>query len=75
MNKFLAIVTLFLVSGTAYAHSHPSVDSLTHSLEHLALNYQAWLPYLLGASLMLAAATVLSILRSRRLPGTRRRML
>lgn len=75
MNKYFVIAALLLVTSKADAHSHPTVDSLTHSLEHLMIGHEAWLPYLLGASLSLAAAILLRIRRSRRQVASGRRPL
>ncbi|WP_426993366.1 hypothetical protein [Methylomonas sp. CM2] len=56
MNKFLASAALLLTFSQAEAHSHPGIDSLSHSLEHLILSYRHWLPYLAAAgSLSLVA--------------------
>lgn len=54
MNKLLLSVLLLMSYGQAEAHSHPGIDSLTHSLEHLALSHQHWLPYLAAGMLSLA---------------------
>lgn len=44
MNFSLYTALLFiLLTAQAQAHEHPGIDSLTHSLEHLALSYQIWL--------------------------------
>ena len=75
MNKFLAIVVLLLISGKALAHSHPSVDSLTHSLEHLLLGYPMWMPYLLGLAMLSTVVAVLRMTRNRRMPAGRRRSI
>ena len=66
MNKFLVLATLLFAVGKAEAHSHPSVDSLTHSLEHLTMGYPAWVPYLAWLGLMVGMA-LLMIWRGRRL--------
>lgn len=75
MNKYLAIASLLAVSAKADAHSHPTVDSLTHSLEHLMISYQAWLPYLLGSSAILAIVAGLHYWWSRRSGASNRRPL
>ncbi|WGS84386.1 hypothetical protein [Methylomonas sp. UP202] len=55
MNKFLASAALLLTFSQAEAHSHPGIDNLSHSLEHLILSYQHWLPYLAAGTLSLVA--------------------
>jgi len=59
VNKYSAIVILLLMAGQAEAHSHPGIDALTHSLEHMLTAYSAWLPHLFTAALSLAAAALL----------------
>ncbi|QPK65216.1 hypothetical protein IVG45_09925 [Methylomonas sp. LL1] len=59
MYKYLTIATLLLSFGKAEAHSHPGIDALTHSLEHMLTAYSAWLPYLFTAGLSIAAAALL----------------
>jgi hypothetical protein len=53
MNKFLASAALFLTFSQAEAHSHPGIDSLSHALEHLASNYSAGTPSLIGLGVVL----------------------
>ena len=53
MKKLLVSALLLTAVGDAQAHSHPGIDSLTHALEHLALDYPAGLPYLSGLGLTL----------------------
>ncbi len=72
MNKYLTLVTFLLMSEKVFAHSHPSADSLTHSLEHLQMAYQSWMPYLLGSALLLAVISVLRIVKNRRWLVSRR---
>ncbi|NOV32467.1 hypothetical protein DDY07_22485 [Methylomonas sp. ZR1] len=59
MNKILPSIALLLVFGQAEAHSHPGIDALTHSLEHMLTAYSAWLPHLFTAVLSIAAAALL----------------
>lgn len=66
MNKFLTSIGLLLAFGETEAHSHPGIDSLTHSLEHLAMNYPAGLPYFSGIGLTLIVAIALLIRYKRR---------
>lgn len=66
MNKFLATTVLLLAVGEAQAHTHSGIDSLTHSLEHLAANYPAGLPYVSGIGLVFAAALALLVRYGRR---------
>lgn len=54
MNKLLLSILLLMTYGQAEAHNHPGIDSLTHSLEHLVLSHQHWLPYLAAGMLSLA---------------------
>jgi hypothetical protein len=66
MNKYLALAILLLVSGTANAHSHPAVDALTHALEHAAMAFGVWLPYLSAAGLAALLAALFYIRRRAR---------
>ncbi|AEG00195.1 hypothetical protein [Methylomonas methanica] len=66
MHKFLTSIGLLLAFGEAEAHSHPGIDSLTHSLEHLATNYPAGMPYFSGLGLTLIVAVALVIRYKRR---------
>jgi len=66
MNKFAALATLLLAFDQAEAHSHPGIDSLTHSLEHLALMHPTGIPYPLGLGLIMLAALALLIWQIRR---------
>ena len=71
MPKFLLSIMLILVSFKAAAHSHPGIDQLTHSLEHMLQSNTLWLPYLLGAGGALMAVVYLLSWR-RTLKHTRR---
>jgi len=66
MNKFLAIIALLFAFGEAQAHSHPGIDSLTHSLEHLAANYQADLSTISGLGLVLVSGFACLVWHHRR---------
>ena len=66
MNKFLALVALLFTFGQAEAHSHPGIDSLTHSIEHLIMEHPGGMPYISGLGLILAAAFALLVWHSRR---------
>lgn len=66
MYKFLLSVMLLLVLGRVEAHSHSSVDGLTHSLEHMAMNYSIWMPYLSGFGLVLTIVAALLFRYGRR---------
>ena len=59
MNKYFTPAVLMLMAGQAEAHSHPGIDALTHSLEHMLTAYSAWLPHLFTAALSIAAAALL----------------
>lgn len=72
MNKTIAIASLVLIADSAYAHSHPAVDALTHAVEHTVMNAQTWLPYLLGISLLALCTAWFQIKRHRRTPDSRR---
>ncbi|WP_347989186.1 hypothetical protein [Methylomonas sp. AM2-LC] len=75
MNKYFTLASLLAISAKADAHSHPTVDSLTHSLEHLIITYHAWLPYLLGSNAVLALTIVLYYRWNRRSGTSKRRVL
>lgn len=66
MNKYLAIAILMLIAGNAEAHSHPAVDALTHALEHMAMSFGVWLPYLPGLGLAALLAVFFYIRRRAR---------
>ena len=66
MNKLPLFAALLLVFSQAEAHSHPGIDSLTHSLEHLALTHQHWLPYLAAGMLSLGLSVGISKWRKSR---------
>lgn len=66
MNKYLAISVLMLMTGKAHAHSHPAVDALTHALEHAAMSFGVWLPYLPGLGLAALLAVIFHIRRRTR---------
>jgi len=71
MNKSIVSGLLATAAGNAAAHSHPAVDALTHAAEHLTIDAQAWLPYLLGLSTV-ALCGILIRFRQRRDSGRRR---
>ena len=48
MKKLFAIITLLSISSNAFAHSHPGIDAISHAVEHLVINYQNYLPYVLA---------------------------
>ncbi|MCQ8106443.1 hypothetical protein NP590_20260, partial [Methylomonas sp. SURF-2] len=58
MNKYFTPAVLMLVAGQAEAHSHPGIDTFTHSLEHMLAAYPTWLPQLFAAALSIAAAAL-----------------
>ncbi|MGR8930892.1 MAG: hypothetical protein ACU836_09640 [Gammaproteobacteria bacterium] len=76
MNKYVVLSLLMLTAGNVEAHSHPSVHALTHAIEHMAINAQAWGTYWLPYLFTLAVLTLCAILsqnrRSRRLENRRR---
>lgn len=65
MNRYLVTAVLILIAGNAEAHSHPAVDALTHALEHVAMYFAAWLPYVLGLSLVALLGAWVQIRRGR----------
>ncbi|OAI19535.1 hypothetical protein A1507_07055 [Methylomonas koyamae] len=58
MNKFLLALVLSMLVNAAQAHNRPDLDSVSHRLEHLALD-TASQPYLYALGLTVIAGLVL----------------
>ncbi|TPQ28242.1 hypothetical protein PL263_17315 [Methylomonas sp. EFPC3] len=58
MNKFLLAMVLSSVVSAAQAHNRPDLDSVSHRLEHLAMD-SASQPYLYALGLTVIAGLAL----------------
>ncbi len=65
MNKFLLAMALSAVANAAQAHNRPDLDSVSHRLEHLAMD-NASQPYLYALGLTVLAGLALFVRRGGR---------